>query len=132
MIKSNESEIKALFSALLVKVRKELEARSVNVKDVHQFLTSFFKHKFTDSLELDKIFTAASVDSHWSHENYDPLEKLTSHFLPGNQSIEGLVRDYKAQLTGFYMTVRLVDYMERQKLVEEVADQEEEVISLIS
>ena len=132
MIKSNVNEIKALFSALLVKVRKELEARSVNVKDVHQFLASFFEHDFTDALELGKIFTAASANSHWSHENYDPLEKLTSHFLPGNQSIESLVRDYKAQLTGFYMTVRLVDYMERQKLVEEVADQEEEVISLIS
>ena len=125
MIHSNDDEIKALFSALLVKVRKELEARSVNVNDVLQFLVSFFKHNFTNALELDKIFKAASVCGHWSHENYSPLEKLTDRFLPGNQSIESLVREYKAQLTGFYMTVRLVDYMERQKLVEEV---EEEVI----
>ena len=116
MIHSNDEKIKALFSSLLLKVQKALRSHSVDADDVRQFLVAFFKQEFTDAQELGKILTAATVKGLWDYNHYGPLEKLTDHFLPDDPSVEGLIREYKAQLTGFHMTVKIVDFMEYQKL----------------
>ena len=131
MIHSNEEKIKALFSALLLKVQKALRSHSSDTDDIRQFLVAFFKHKFTDAQDLGKIFTAATVRGLWDHNHYGPLEKLTDHFLPDDQSVEGFMTEYKAQLTGFHMTVKIVDFMEYQKLTADDSDDDlEETLQL--
>lgn len=122
MIHSNNDKIKALFSALLLKVQKTLQSNNVDPDDVRQFLVAFFKQEFTDAKDLGKVFTAATVNNHWDHNNYSPLEKLADHFLHNNPSVESSMRDYKAQLSGFHMTVKIVDFMEYQKLTANDSD----------
>ena len=122
MIHSNDEEIKALFSALLLKVQKALLSHSVDADDVRQFLVAFFKQEFTDAQDLGRIFTAATVKGLWDHNHYGPLEKLAEHFLSDDQSVEGVMKEYKGQLTGFHMTVKIVDFMEYLKLAANDSD----------
>ena len=43
IMKSNEDEIKALFSILLGKIQKEFESQKLDVSDVRRFLVNFFQ-----------------------------------------------------------------------------------------
>ena len=128
MIQSNYEKIKALFSALLLKVQKALQSHSVDADDVRQFLVAFFKQEFTDAQDLGKIFTAATIKGLWDHNHYGPLEKLADHFLSDDPSVEGLMREYKGQLTGFHMTVKIVDFMEYQKLTADDSDDDSDQV----
>ena len=122
MIHSNDEKIKALFSALLLKVQKALQSHSIDADNVRLFLVAFFKQEFTDAQDLGKIFTAATVKGLWDHNHYSPLEKLTEHFLSDDSSVEGLMKEYKGQLTGFHMTMKIVDFIEYQKLMVDDSD----------
>ena len=124
LISSNEDNIKALFSALLLNVRKALEMHTVNIDDVRQFLVTFFKRDLIHSRDLSAIFEAVTIEGLWDHHNYSAVEKLTNHFLSHDSSVQSLMRDYKAQLSGFHMAVKIVDYIEYRKLYEEISDEE--------
>ena len=132
MIRSNEEKIIALFSALLLNVRRALQSHNVEVDDVRQFLVSFFKKDLADTHDLCKLFDTISIRGLWDHNNYGPLEKLTDHLLPDDPSIERFLKDYKSQLSGFHMAVKLVDYMEYQNLLEDVANEEPEKMKKLS
>ena len=124
MIRSNENKIKAHFSALLVNVRKALQTHEVEVDDVHQFLVAFFQQDLIHDQDVSKIFKAVSIRRLWDHNNYSPLEQLADYFLHDDSSIKSLMRNYKANLSGFHMAVKIVDFMEYRKLHEEVSDEE--------
>ena len=123
MIRSNYEKINSLFSALLLNVQKALQSHSVDADDVRQFLVTFFKQEFTVAQDLGKIFFAATVEDLWNHDHYGPLEKLTEHFLSDDPSVEGLMKEYKGQLNGFHMTMKIVDFMKYQKVVIDDSDQ---------
>ena len=126
MIHFNETSIKGLFSTLLLNIRKALESHSIDIKDVRQFLAFFFQNReyFQDASCLEKIFTTASDFRLWDYENYGPLEALAKSLLPGDAAVERLVRDYKSNLSGYFMTIKVLEYMEKRKL--EPDDLEEE------
>ena len=123
MIRSNVEEIKALFSALVLKVQTALQSQS-DVSNVRQFLITFFKCDFPETSDLKKLFTTITLNDLWDYQHYSPLERLTNHFLAGDQELESLIKAYKARLSGFYLTTKLIDYIKYQNLSADDSDEE--------
>ena len=124
MIRSNEEKIKALFSALLLKVQSTLQSNE-DVSNVRQFMITFFKCGFPETSDLKKLFETVTLNDLWDYHHYSPLEQLTEHFLPGNQELESLFKVYKARLSGFYLTTKLIDYIKYRNLSADDSDEEE-------
>ena len=124
MIRSNEEEIKALFSALLLSVQTALKTKNEDVDNIRQFLTTFFKCDFSQISNLNALFSAVTLNGLWDYQHHSPLERLTNHFLAGDQELEGLMKTYKARLSGFYLTTKLIDYIKYQNLSADDSDEE--------
>ena len=118
MIRSNEEEIRAIFSDLLLSVQKALASKSVDVSDVQQFLVNFFQHSecFRSLTTFSEIFAATTVNRLWDYQHYSPLERLTKRFLPNDQAIASSMTEYKANLTGFFLVTKIVDYIKYKGL----------------
>jgi hypothetical protein len=92
-----------------------MEARQVKLKDAHQFLVSFFQsecciRKPSDLTELFNVVTEAKL---WRYDHYGPLEELAETFLPDDQDpARKLVSKYKDQLSGFFVTTKIVDFID--------------------
>ena len=113
MIRSNEHKINALFTALLLAVQAALQASSdVTVDNVRDFLIMFFKQDFPTTANVKDLLQRVTLKNYWSYHNYSPLEQLINHFLPGNKDVGRLMTDYKARLSGFYLTTKIIDYMD--------------------
>ena len=123
MIRSNVEKIKALFSALVLKVQSALQLQS-DISNVRQFLLTFFKFSLPETPDLKKLFEAVTLNDLWDYQHYSPLEQLTDHFLSGDQEVESLMKAYKARLSGFYLTTKLIDYIEYQNLSGNDSDEE--------
>ena len=124
MIRSNEEEIKALFSALLLEVQSALQSKN-NFNTVRQFLINFFKCDLPETSDLNKLFTFVTLNDLWDYQHHSPVERLINHFLPGDQELESLFKAYKARLSGFYLTTKLIDYIEYRNLSADDSDEEE-------
>ena len=117
MVRSNEDKIKGFFSSLLIDLRKSLVTHCVNTDDLRQFLINFFKFdSIPDSPQIDKIFSAVTVNGLWDHLNYSPLEALIRRFLPSDPTVKDLMKAYKSQLTGFQLTAKLITYIRVRNL----------------
>ena len=123
MIRSNVEKIKALFSALVLKVQSALESK-YDVRSVRQFLVTFFEFDLPETADFDKLFTAVTLSGLWDYQHHSPVEQLTNHFLPGDQELDSLMKAYKARLSGFYLTTKLIDYIEYQNLSADDFDEE--------
>ena len=123
MTRSNEEKIKGLFSALVVEVQSALQTQS-DVHKVTQFLITFFKCDLPEVSDVKKLFTTITLNDLWDYQHYSPLEQLIDHFLAGDQELEGLMKAYKAHLSGFYLTTKLIDYIEYQNLSTDDSDEE--------
>ena len=115
MICSNVEEIKARFSSLVLQVQSALQCQS-DVSDVRNFLITFFKFALLETSDVKTMFETITLNDLWDYHHYSPLEKLTNRFLRGNQEVVESVKDYKAHLSGFYLTTKLIDYIEYQNL----------------
>ena len=124
MIRSNEEEIKALFSALLLSVQTALKTKNEDVDNIRQFLLTFFKYNLPKTTNLNELFDTITLSDLWGYHHYSPLERLTKHFLAGDQELKGLMKAYKACLSGFYLTTKLIDYIEYQNLSADDSDEE--------
>ena len=113
IIRSNEEEIKSLFSNLLLDVQHLLESKSVSVSDVRTFLINFFQKSdyFVTMTSFEGIFTAVSVNRLWDYQHYSPVEKLMARFLPKDHEVAGFISKYKANLSGFFSVTKIVDYI---------------------
>ena len=123
MIRSNVEKIKGLFSALVLKFQSVLQSQS-DVSNVRQFLITFFKCDFPETSDVKKLFTIVTLNDLWNYQHYSPLEQLIDHFLPADQELESLLKVYKAHLSGFYLTTKLIDYIEYQNLSTDDSDEE--------
>ena len=108
-------KIKGQFASLQVEIRSAMEARQVKLKDIHQFLVSFFQsecciRKPSDLTELFNIVTEAKL---WRYDHYSPLRELAEAFLPDDKDpARKLVSKYKDQLSGFFVTTKIVDFID--------------------
>ena len=123
MIRSNVDEIKALFSSLVLKVRLALQSQS-DISNVRHFLITFFKYDFSETSDLEKLFTTVTLNDLWDYHNYSPLERLINNFLSNDQKVGSLMKVYKGRLSGFYLTTKLIDYIEYQNLSADDSDEE--------
>ena len=92
-----------------------MEACETKLRDVHQFLVTFFQgeYQIPETIDLIKLFNIITENNLWSYENYGPLKELVVAFLPGDHPARILMNDYiKNQLSGFYVTTKIIDYIQ--------------------
>ena len=107
-------KIKRQFASLQLEVRSAMEAREVKVSDVHQFLVSFFQSEccIPEAPDLTKLFNIVTEAKLWHYDHYSPLRELAETFLPEDNPTRKLVSKYKDQLSGFYVTTKIVDFID--------------------
>ena len=123
MVRSNEEKIKALFSSLVLKVQSALQSQS-DTSTLRDFLITFFKCNFPETSDVKKLFAAVTLNDLWNYHHYSPLEQLIDQFLPSDKEVGSLMKEYKARLSGFYLTTKLIDYIEYQNLLADDSDEE--------
>ena len=123
MVRSNVEKIKALFSSLLVKVQSALQSQS-DISNITQFLITFFKCDFPETSDVKKLFTTITLNDLWNYQHYSPVEQLIDQLLPSDQQVGSLLKVYKARLSGFYLTTKLINYIEYQNLSADDSDEE--------
>ena len=112
-------KIKRHFASLQVKVRSAMEAQQVKVSDVHQFLVSFFQSEccIPEAPDLTKLFNIVTEAKLWRYDHYRPLKELAEAFLPDDQNpARKLVTEYNNQLSGFYTTTKIIDFIKLSEL----------------
>ena len=118
MFRSNLEDIKSRFAYLLQDVRSALEANHVATSDVHGVLIGMLNcGHCVPNTNLEDIFTAVTSHGFWDYTHHSPVEKLLCCFLPDHLS---LMREYKAHLSGFYVTTKLIDYITYTNIISTV------------
>ena len=114
MTKTALETIKRDFSCLLVDVRVALQALQIDVVNIRQFLVSFFQRDdcIPKSSDLTEIFNAISVAKLWHYDHYGPLKQLAESFLPEENPARKRITDYRSQLSGFYTTTKIIDFID--------------------
>ena len=104
---------KSRFSNLLVKVRSSMEANKTEVKDVRDYLVTYFEGEcnIPDVGNLSKIFESVTSAKLWRYDHYGPLEELAESFLPDDDPARALMTEYITQLSAFYATTRIIDFI---------------------
>ena len=115
--------IKCQFASLQLEVRSAMEAQQVKVSDVHQFLVASFQGvcHIPEAPDLTKIFNHVTESKLWRYDNYIPLKKLAEKFLPNDDPAQKCITEYRSQLSGFYMTTKIIEFIDLSKL-EQAAD----------
>ena len=118
MTKTALETIKRDFSCLLVEVRVALQALEVDVVNIHQFLVSFFQRDdcIPKSSDLTEIFNAITVAKLWHYDHYGPLKRLAESFLPQDDPTRTRITNYRSQLSGFYTTTKIIDFIDLSEL----------------
>ena len=113
LTRKNLYKIKGQFSSLLVKVQSSLKSHQISVDEVRSFLVHCSSRDdwIQNPSNLDELFTALSVAKLWSHDHYDLLEEITKRLLPEDMNVKKLMFEYKGQLTGFYTTTKIADFI---------------------
>lgn len=113
MLRSNLEEIKSRFSDLLVSVRYALEANNVQIDDLCQILTDILDLGIDNVIprtNLAEIFTTISHKKLWDYNHHSPVEKLVNRCLRGQIISE--IKEYKKYLSGFYVTTKLIEFIQ--------------------
>ena len=108
-------KIKRQFASLQVEVRLAMEGRQVKVSDAHQFLVSFFQSEccIPEAPDLTKLFNIVTEAKLWRYDHYGPLAELAETFLPDDKDpARKLMSKYKDQLSGFFITTKIVDFID--------------------
>ena len=109
MFRSNLEDIQSRFAVLLQNVQSALKANHIASVDVHGVLIGMFSSgDCLPKTNLEEMFTAATSQRLWDYIHHSPVEKLLRRFIPDHLS---LMREYKAHLSGFYTTAKLIDYI---------------------
>ena len=111
-------KIKSRFASLLVEVRSAMQAHQVNMVNVHQFLVSFFQDDccIPEVSDLTKVFNIITEAKLWRFDHYGPLKELAESFLPEGDPARTHIIEYMTQLSGFYATTSIIDFMSLSEL----------------
>ena len=113
-------KIKSQFASLLIEVRSAMEACSVKMVDVHQFLVTFFQGEchIPEVCDLAKLFNVVTEAKLWRYDHYGPLKELAKRFLPDGDPASTHVDEYKSRLSGFYTTTKIIEFINLSELEE--------------
>ena len=107
--RSNVEDIQSRFANLLISVKTALEDKPVKVEDVHQVLVQITGcERCLPCTSICEIFSVASARKLWDYNHHSPVEKLVKLFIDDHIH---LMSDYKKRLSGFYVTTKLIDYI---------------------
>ena len=111
-------KIRSQFSLLVIKVRSAMQRNKVDALDVHQFLVTYFEGEcdIPEVPDFTKIFNAMTTTKLWRYDHHGALEELAESFLPEDDPARVQVTKYKSQLTGFYATTRIIDFVKLNEL----------------
>ena len=119
-------KIKSRFSHLVINVQSSMEDHKVKVKKVRRFILEFCDGNCSIPKEddLDTIFDHIKEARLWRYDHCGLLEELAEEFLPEDDPTRAQVTEYKSQLTGFYATTRIIDFVKLNELEdrEEIPD----------
>lgn len=112
------SKIRRHFSHLVIKVRKSLEAHHIDAKDVRHFLLTYFEGSCSipDIADMSKIFESMTTSKLWRYDHYGPLEELAEEYLPDDDPARIQMTDYLSQLSAFYATTTIIDFLRLSEL----------------
>ena len=118
MAKTVLRKIRSQFSLLVIKVRSAMQLNKVDALDVHQFLVTYFEGEcdIPEVPDFTKIFNAMTTTKLWRYDHHGALEELAESFLPEDDPARAQVTEYKSQLTGFYATTRIIDFIKLNEL----------------
>ena len=110
--------IKRQFAHLQIEVRSAMEACQVKLDDVHQFFVSFFQSECSipEASNLTKLFNIITEANLWRYDHYGPLKQLAETFLPDDNPARKHVDEYKNQISGFYTTTKIIDFIDLSEL----------------
>ena len=66
--------------------------------------------------DLSEIFESLTSTKLWCYDHYGPLEELVEKFLPKDDPVRALMTDYISQLTAFYATTSIINFIKISKL----------------
>ena len=117
LTEKNLRKIKTKFSTLTHEVQLALQSCKVSVNEVYSFLVRCFSRNdwIQNPSNFDQLFNALSVAKLWNYDHYGPLEDITEQYLSNNISINNHVSRYKSDLTGFYTTTKIADFIKVHK-----------------
>ena len=106
-------KIKSAFSLLVIKVRSALQASKVDVAEVREFLLTYHEGECSipDVPDLSKIFESITKAKLWRYDHYSLLENLAESFLPDDHPALAKITEYVGQLSGFYATTKIIDFI---------------------
>ena len=104
------SKIKRKFATLLKNTCKKLKEKSVDPKELHTFLTSYFSPAecIPNSSDLNEVFDVLNLNKLWDYWNYCPLEEIINGFAADDQEIISWVETYKQDLKSYKVTTTLI------------------------
>ena len=118
MFRSNLEDIKSRFAVLLQSIQSALEANNVTKEAVRGVLVGMYPNceDCVPKTNMEEIFAAATRYKIWDYEHHSPVEKLIRRLLGSQSDYLCDVREYKAHLSGFFATVKLIDYIKYTKV----------------
>ena len=127
LARKNLNKIKGQFSSLIVKVQSAMKSHQISVDEVRSFLVHYLSRDdwIQNPSNLDELFTSLSVAKLWNYDHYDLLEEITKRLLPEDTDVKKLIFEYKGQLTGFYTTTKIADFIELSKFEDSEQDPEQ-------
>ena len=127
-------KIKGQFASLQLEVRSAMEARRIKASDVHQFLVSFFQSEccIPEAPDLTKLFNIITEAKLWRYDHYGPLQELAEKFLPDDNPARKLVDEYKNQLSGFYTTTKIIDFIDLSEVDDSDDDSDDDTQQALS
>ena len=106
-ISANEAKIEDSFSVLLQKLGKALRVQEqLDVDEVHDYLMGICST--VPKASLNEMLKFVKLKNGWNYQNYGPLDNFVKRFLPHERK---LMVKYKNDLSGFCVTVKLIDYI---------------------
>ena len=132
----NNRKIDAKFSKLVMKSRKRLQSKEVDVEDVQEFLITMCSSPnsrdgsgtVTTVLEsaetLDEIFRALSKYKVWDYLNYYLLQSINEEFASDDDELNGMMEQYQRDLTGHVLTQKIQTYLDANKYPIATSDSE--------
>ena len=112
-------KIKCQFASLQLKVRSAMEAQEAKMNDVHQFLVASFQGCcIPEASDFTKLFNIITQAKLWSYDHYVPLQELAEQFLPDDEQIRKHISTYRIQLSGFFATTKIIDFVNLSELEE--------------
>ena len=132
MLLRNMDTIQAKFVSLLQTVQQALEANKVLVANVYQFLNQWLITKCERELdatcckEFSVMFNCLTKRKVWTYDYHVILEILTDKFLSESQAVKDQIKQYKNDLSGFFVAVKLIEYIKLHPFSAEELENEDE------